>query len=138
MDSINGSEKLNVDSPTVLSSTKGSLSMPTKNINYFHQLRRNAHTTAIAPIPIISSSPASTRPQPFVASTWSNTTGGICKQCEGKIVDQSLTLSTGATYHPGCLLCQQCSKAVTDNAFTLLDSKVYHHQVGAQPDCGTK
>ncbi|KAI9288070.1 hypothetical protein BC943DRAFT_182953 [Umbelopsis sp. AD052] len=120
MDSINGSEKLNVDSPSVLS-TKGSLSMPTKNINYFQQLRRSSHTTAIAPMPITST-------QPFVASTWSNTTGGHCNHCERKIADHSLTLSTGATYHPGCLMCQQCSKTVTDNAFTLLDSKVYHHQ----------
>jgi hypothetical protein len=129
MDSINGSEKLNVDSPTVLS-TRGSSSMPTKNINYFHQLRRNTHTTSIAPMPITTSTPASNRSQPFVASTWSNTTGGICKQCTRKIVDRSLTLSTGATYHPDCLFCQHCSNTVTDNAFTLLDSKVYHHQVG--------
>ncbi|KAH8550090.1 hypothetical protein BGW37DRAFT_91725 [Umbelopsis sp. PMI_123] len=121
MNSINGSEQLNVDS------SKGSLSIPTKNINYFDQIRRKANNSAIAPIPVSSFS-TTRRSQSVVASTLSNTTGGICKKCEVKIVDRSFKLDTGATYHPDCLLCHHCNKVLTDNAFSMLDNKFYHNQ----------
>jgi hypothetical protein len=99
--------------------------MPSKNANYLSQLRRSSKPNIVVPIP------ASHRSHPLVASTWSDTTGGVCNECEQEIVDSSLTLDTGEVYHPDCLSCQHCNKSLTDNAFTMLDHKVYHNEVGA-------
>jgi hypothetical protein len=114
-------EQLNVSARTILNSTAPNMS--SKNANYLNQLRRSSKSNIVVPTPPPS------RSRSAVASTWSDTTGGVCTQCEQEIAGRSLTLSTGYIYHADCLSCQHCNQSLTDNEFMMVDNQVFHNQV---------